>query len=880
MNLVIEAPRYQFCEMMRNEYEHLLPASWEHKAHPHGLVHDIPSFPGYLFRRYARKAWQSSSKDSIPQDPASRQSKIQNSQAWTVTSRIANPEGLFSMLTSRLSFPTRASALLPCSLIASLWLLACAVTPAPAKAEEWPGWRGGVHEGCSVSPYGPLHWSAERSVVWKTLLPGEGHSSPIVTGEAVYVSAAWNAETDPRLRSVFRCLLWFALLLVTAPTFVFLLRRCAPEDRDRPRVRALFGLGGTGLLVLALCGLVFYGEALLAFNRAVERGWIAACLCGVFCLTLSSLYAASARRAALAGGLSLLAFAVVLALTIPDRAHTVAADSFSDVSQFIYVVIALPALAGAALLSRWLSHVQRRQNDPAPEPSVSRRFPVPWLLSGTALLLALFTAAILIHLAAGPQRSIERTISVGAPYAPRLPVWTPLLPLMALSLFLLARRKRGGSVWVNSGVVVSVVLTALTGLLTAADRLIARVPYLAYLLGEPDFTPLPGKGGVVLFAVVCVLAPIIGLHLTARGRRPSPRTLPVVARIAASILTPLYFVYANALPRGPRLERGIVCVDRQSGAIRWLCGGVAAPGGVMHSDNSPATPTPVTDGQRVYAYFGAPGLLCADSQGRRLWVNRDLPYSSREGVASSPILCQGRVIVLSESDAGGYLAAVEGETGHLLWRTPRNRKRHSFAGNCRTPTVLTIAGRQVVIVWGYDDVSGYDPVTGRELWTRAVEEVGTGGNPVASAASEGRHLFLFGPYQAMCLDIERIGGSGKFLLWRQETDDGAQCSTPVVRNGLLFAVSDNGSAYCLDARTGKELWRRELEAQHYASVIAMGGRIYFCGTRGRTTVVACDRTFRLLAQNDLKERTFATPAPVDGALFLRTRTHLYGLREP
>jgi outer membrane protein assembly factor BamB len=784
------------------------------------------------------------------------------------------------MLTFRLSFLSCASALFRRRLIAVLWLLLGAASLATAKAEEWPGWRGGIREGGSVSPYGPLHWSAEQNVAWKTRLPGEGHSSPIVTGEAVYVTAAWNAETDPRVLSVFRCLLWCVLLLVTVPTFDFLLRRCASEDRSRLPIGTLFGLAGTGLLVMALCGLVFYGEALLAFSRAVERGWIAACLCGVFCLTLSSLYAASARRAALAGGLALLAFAVVLARTIPDRAHTVAAAPWSDVSQLIYMVIALPALVGAALLSQGLSRVRQRHNDPAAEVSESRRSPVPRLLAGTVLLLALFAAAILIHLVTGQGEAIERTISVGAPYTPRLPVWAPLPPLLALSLLLLARRKRGGSAWVNSGVVVSAVLTAPAGLLTGADRLIAHMPYLAYLLGEPDFTPLLGKGAVVLFAVVSVLALTIGLLRTARGHRPLPRALPVVARIAACLLTPLYFVYANALPRGPRLERGIVCVERQSGGVRWRCGGVVAPGGVMHSDNSPATPTPATDGKRVYAYFGAPGLLCADIRGRRLWVNRDLPYASREGVASSPLLCQGRVIVLSESDAGGYLAAVAGETGRLLWRTPRHKRRHSFAGNCRTPTVLTIAGRPVVIVWGYEDVSGYDPVTGRELWTHAVEEVGTGGNPVASAASDGRHLFLVGPYQAMCLDAERLGGSGSFLLWRQETDDGPQCSTPVVRNGLLFAVSDNGSACCLDARTGKELWRRELEAQHYASVIAIGDRIYFCGTQGRTTVVACHRTFRLLAQNDLKERTFATPAPVDGALYLRTRTHLYCLREP
>ena len=783
------------------------------------------------------------------------------------------------METTHLSVPGLMSVRWRCLRTALLWLLLCTHILSMAKADEWMGWRGGIREGRSASPHSPLNLSDARNVIWKTPLPGVGHSSPIVTRDAVYVTTTWKAEPYPRLLTAFQWLLWLVLLSIAVPTFGCLLRWCVPEESHPTRLRNLFGLAGTGLLVMALVGLIFYGEAILNFNRAVERGWIAACLCGTLCLLLSSLYAASSRRAALAGGLSLLAFSGVLALTIPDRAHTVSADPHSDVSKLIYVVIALPALIGAARLVWSLSDARGQETAHESGGSSRGRLFLSLAVKGAVLLLPVFPVVFLVSLTGGSGEALDRTISVGMPYAPRLPVWLPLLSLGVLVLCLLARGKGKGSVRLNIGVVVTALVTALTGLLCGMEQLIVRVPYLEYLLGEVTFTPLLGTGATTLFMLLCIAAPTALLLPALRRRKPFPHVLPAMARVCAVLLTPLYFVYANALPRVPHLERGIVCLDRQTGNIRWFCGGVVAPTSKMHSDNSPATPTPVTDGERIFAYFGTPGLLCADTRGRRLWINRDLPYDSREGVASSPILCQNRVILLSESDAGGYLAAIDAKTGRFAWKTLRDKKRHSFAGNCRTPTVVTIAGREVVIVWGVEDVSGYDPATGRALWSHEVEGMGTGDNPVASATTEGRYLFLVGPYRTKCLELERLPGSGRFLVWNQETDEGAQCSTPVVTRGLLFAVSDNGSAYCLDAQNGKELWRKELEGQHYASVIAVGDRIYFFGTQGQTTVVAADRTFRLLAQNKVEGQIFATCAPVDGDLFLRTKTHLYCLRE-
>jgi outer membrane protein assembly factor BamB len=767
-----------------------------------------------------------------------------------------------------------------CLLPVVLLGLALLVASRPAaNADEWPGWRGGACDGRSVSPRGPVHWSPTRSVVWKTSIPGEGHSSPIVTSDAVYVTTARRVGANARLLVAIQIGLWLALLLVAAPAIVFLVRRCAAEEQEGVRLWSLINLAGFGLAVALLCGLVFYGEESLNFSRAVERGWIAACLCGMFCLTVSALSRPPGARATLLGGLSWLAFAAVLAFTIPDRPHTVEAAPFSDVSVLIYLVIALPAITGAAVLIRCLPNARKAEGTLPEDTASSRRLSTALAARGLVALLAVTWLFVLVRLVAMQRRATETTVSVGTPYEPMLPWWAVLIPAGALVLCLLARRKTGAVWWANLGLVASAVLLGVIGLLALAEQLIARVPYLSYLLGTPRFAPLLGPQAVALFAASCALALLGELRSAARGRGSPSIALPEILRAAGYALTLLYFGYANYLPKGPRLERAIVSVNRETGVIRWISGGLIAPGGIMHSDNSPATPTPVTDGERLYAYFGTPGLLGVDVRGRRLWINAQLPFASREGVASSPILCQGKVVVLSESDAGGYLAAVDGKTGKLIWRTVRQKKRHSFAGNCRTPCVQWIDGREVIVVWGYEDLSGYDPVTGRELWSRAIEDLGTGGNPVASAVSDGRHLFLVGPYKTICLDNEKLAGSGTAIQWQQDTDDGAQCSSPVVKNGLLFAVSDNGYAYCLDARTGQPLWSKDLQEQHYASVTAIGNRIYFCSAHGRTTIIACDRTCRVLSHNDLGEQVHASLAPVDGDLFIRTKRHLYCLRE-
>jgi hypothetical protein len=216
-----------------------------------------------------------------------------------------------------------------------------------------------------------------------------------------------------------------------------------------------------------------------------------------------------------------------------------------------------------------------------------------------------------------------------------------------------------------------------------------------------------------------------------------------------------------------------------------------------------------------------------------------------------------------------------------MWRTERTEKVHSYAGNCRTPVVKLLDGRPTVVVWGQEDLTGYDPMTGLLLWTHALGSLGQGDNPVASMASDAHSFYVAGTQRAIALDRDELpaGDSKTVVRWKSELNDGIQCASPVAGNGLLVGVSDGGTAFGLDAATGRELWYRDLGAQHYASPLADEKRLYFCSTEGRTSVLSFDRKGTILARNDLGEALFASPALVDGDLFLRTEGHLYCIRE-
>jgi outer membrane protein assembly factor BamB len=391
--------------------------------------------------------------------------------------------------------------------------------------------------------------------------------------------------------------------------------------------------------------------------------------------------------------------------------------------------------------------------------------------------------------------------------------------------------------------------------------------------------PILGWGAAAGFLVI-VLA-VISWRIARFRVRPRPAGTSGAFIVVALALSAGYFVKTHYVAGRPELVRAIVCLDRETGATLWAAEGLAGPGEGDRRPNTPATPTPVAVDGSVAAYFGPAGLLCVDTGGTERWSYRPLPFRSDYGAASSPAAAAGRIVIACDqrrsTNAGEeppYVVAFDARTGTEAWRRDRPVPQDTRAVYS-SPLVTTRSGRPLVILWGWEDVTAYDPRTGEDVWTYGVAHRGQ--HVVASLASDTTHLYVPGSKTVRALAFDALETGGDPLVWETRAA-GEKASSPVVAEGLLYLVTESGVAYCLDGATGERLWRHRLRGQYFASVVAAGGHVYFTSDRGRTTVVAQGRSLELVAENDLEEETYATPTPAGDSLFLRTAEAVYHIR--
>lgn len=318
----------------------------------------------------------------------------------------------------------------------------------------------------------------------------------------------------------------------------------------------------------------------------------------------------------------------------------------------------------------------------------------------------------------------------------------------------------------------------------------------------------------------------------------------------------------------------VLCLDRATGKALWEREVPLEVIEEVHPTNSPASPTPVTDGQRVYVYFGSYGLLAYDFDGRKIWERRLGPFPNEWGSASSPILYGNMLILNCDTDAEDFLLAVDKATGKTIWQTPRNATRA-----WPVPVIWNAGGRDQIVVSGSERVTAYDPSNGREIWT--VDGLSTWVSPTPVAA----HGLLFvaanGPGGNIIMAI-RPGGRGNItsthVAWRHERA-APYIPSPIVVGDYLFVVKDGGIMTCLNARTGELAWQQRLPARgsYYASPVAAEGRLYVISEDGEVTVVAAKPTFEVIATSSMGERTMASPALSSGQIFIRTDNALWAI---
>jgi outer membrane protein assembly factor BamB len=294
--------------------------------------------------------------------------------------------------------------------------------------------------------------------------------------------------------------------------------------------------------------------------------------------------------------------------------------------------------------------------------------------------------------------------------------------------------------------------------------------------------------------------------------------------------------------------------------------------GPLHSKNSPASPTPVLEGDRVYLHFGANGTACISRTGEIIWKTR-LDYDNgQHGAGGSPALYDDLLIISCDGQNTQFVVALEKGTGKVRWK-----KNRQGAQAYTTPLVVRRPeGDQVVSTGAFRTIS-YEPRTGKELWQVSY---GDGfSNVPRPVYGNGLVYICTGFFQPSVLAV-RMDGRGDVTkthtAWAYKR--GAPLTpSPLLVGDEIYMVSDNGIAACLDAKTGTPNWQQRLGGNHSASPLYADGRIYFLSEEGESVVIAPGKQFQTLATNRLDGQTLSSMAVAAGSIFVRSQSHLYRL---
>jgi len=353
----------------------------------------------------------------------------------------------------------------------------------------------------------------------------------------------------------------------------------------------------------------------------------------------------------------------------------------------------------------------------------------------------------------------------------------------------------------------------------------------------------------------------------------------------------LYFGGDRPQPPKSAHEWWAYCLELGTGKTLWKKKvHEGEPLSAIHIKNSFASETPVTDGERVYFYFGNVGLFVFDLEGREAWTTRFEPQKTRYGwgTASSPVLHADRLYLVNDNEEKSWLLALEKRTGKELWRVERDEK-----SNWSTPFVWENGRRTEIVTPGTGKVRAYD-LDGKLLWWLA----GMSGITIATPFAEGDLLYVTSGYVGSPLKpvyAIKPGAEGDISLAKEETSNAsiAWCDwkaapynpSTLLYQGRLYVLLDRGALSAYDAKTGKPLFERERipDGRGFsASPWASRGKVYALNEDGVTFVFEAGDAFKPLHSNPLAEDDMgmATPAVAGDRLLLRTSARLYCIRAP
>lgn len=325
----------------------------------------------------------------------------------------------------------------------------------------------------------------------------------------------------------------------------------------------------------------------------------------------------------------------------------------------------------------------------------------------------------------------------------------------------------------------------------------------------------------------------------------------------------------------------VLALDAATGQILWeKTAWEGTPVDTRHRRGSFASPTPVTDGTLVFAYFGSEGLFAYDFDGNFVWSYAPgVVGTMGVGVGTSPLLYKDVVVLLCDEDNGdrSYVVGLDKKTGKEVWRAAR-KIQVSWA----TPVIVHANDRDELVTSGTEAIIAYDPATGKELWRMK----GLESNAVPSPVAGDDVVVLSAGYPEKLAVAVRPGGAGDVsesrVLWKY-TKGTAYVPSPILYDGYVYLMTDKGLLTCLDARTGElkyEGARPPVPASFMASPIAADGKILIMSQDGDTFVIKAGPEHAVLRTNALGEPINASAAVSQGRIYIRGEKHLFAIGLP
>lgn len=320
------------------------------------------------------------------------------------------------------------------------------------------------------------------------------------------------------------------------------------------------------------------------------------------------------------------------------------------------------------------------------------------------------------------------------------------------------------------------------------------------------------------------------------------------------------FLTSSSGYRQDRLH--VLCFDEATGQRLWVRTFVATGRTMCHDKMAVATPTPASDGRRIYASFSSNDVVCLDFDGNLQWyrgLTHDFPNASNSlGMSSSPVIAGSTLVVQVENDAESFATGLDLETGESRWKKDRPQR-----ANWTSPVVLKTDGRAAVLLQSSAGLEAVEADSGERLWNY---DKGASTIPSSVIADD----MVFVPSNG--LTVLRTGGE---VLW-SDTKLSPGTASPIVVQKKVFVVNRAGVVNCNDGLTGSALWKLRLEGSHSASPVAAGKLVVFVNEAGKAQVVDIEKEGgEIVGTSDFGETVLATPSIAGNALFVRSDQHLW-----